>query len=190
MSQALIHPPRPVTSTKSPWPMVALVVAAAVLIALFAPLGIASSDASDGCCSSAYARAGSVTTMVIRFNQFLPGGAAPIELVGGRAYRPSDLAPLVTAGYCGEADLQNQIYPELGWVWNSSTRKFTPELDPDESFPWVLLSLDAAVGAAIVGTIIACGVIASRLWPHRADRPCGREGRSLARPRTARLRGV
>ena len=127
MSQALIHPPRPVTPRKSPWPTVALLVAAAVMIVLFAPLGIASSDDSEGCGSSPHARAGSITTMVIRFNQFHPGGAAPIELVDGRVYHPSDLAPLVTAGYCGDTDLINQVDSRRGWIWNGWRKRFTPE---------------------------------------------------------------
>ena len=127
MSQALIHPPRPVTPRKSPWPTVALLVAAAVMIVLFAPLGIASSDDSEGCGSSPHARAGSITTMVIRFNQFHPGGAAPIELVDGKVYHPRDLAPLVTAGYCGDADLINQVDSRRGWIWNGWRKRFTPE---------------------------------------------------------------
>ncbi|MFO0963920.1 MAG: hypothetical protein U0625_13590 [Phycisphaerales bacterium] len=142
--------------------------AAAVMIVLFAPLGIASSDDSEGCGSSPHARAGSITTMVIRFNQFHPGGAAPIELVDGRVYHPSDLAPLVTAGYCGNADLQNYFGVELGWVWSSANRKFTPELGPDAGFPWMAIGFMVAAVAATAGAIIACGVVASRLWPHRA----------------------
>jgi hypothetical protein len=84
------------------------------------------------CCGSYYcngchgessqARAGQITTMVARFNQFLPGGAQPIPLVDRGVYTPTELAPLVTAGYCADADLENQV--GRAWLWNATTRKF------------------------------------------------------------------
>lgn len=76
----------------------------------------------EGCGESANARSGQITTMVARFNQFLPGGAQPIPLVNRGVYTPTELAPLVTAGYCAEADLENQTGG--AWMWNATTRKF------------------------------------------------------------------
>ncbi|MFO0963919.1 MAG: hypothetical protein U0625_13585 [Phycisphaerales bacterium] len=166
--QASIQPPRLSVADRLPWPTLAVV--GCITLSMMGVIAIGSGPAEEGCGSPADPRPGQITTMVVRFNQFLPGGAAPIELVDGRVYHPSDLAPLVTAGYCGDADLWNQVDVKLGWVWSSANRKFTPELGPDAGFPWVLLTLDAAVGAAIAGAIIACGVAASRLWPHRAAR--------------------
>lgn len=83
----------------------------------------------DGCgnCRSPDARAGQVTTMVTRFNQFLPGGAKPIPLIDGQVYYPQDLECLVTAGYCALADLSNQVDPTKGWIWSDTTRRFTRE---------------------------------------------------------------
>lgn len=79
----------------------------------------------EGCRESHDARASQITTMVARFNQFLPGGAAPIELVDGALYTPRDLNALVVAGYCADADLCNQMGGN--WEWNGTTRKFQPE---------------------------------------------------------------
>ena len=73
------------------------------------------------------ARAGQITTMVTRFNQFLPGGAKPIPLIDGQVYHPQDLECLVTAGSCASADLSNYVDATKGWVWSSTTRRFTRE---------------------------------------------------------------
>ncbi|MBL9140651.1 MAG: hypothetical protein JNK53_02185 [Phycisphaerae bacterium] len=96
--------------------------AAVAALWLFAPF-----QAQGDCCgggSPDSARAGQITTMVARFNQFRPDGAAPIELVEGATYTPQDLSPLVNAGYCADADLVN--HTGTGWRWNSTTRKFEP----------------------------------------------------------------
>ncbi len=102
-----------------------VVVILGVLAALVVP-GVtgALDDANQ---ESAQARAGQITTMVTRFNQFLPGGATAIALTDGGVYTTTDLAPLVTAGYCADADLTNQADATKGWVWSGSTRKFSPE---------------------------------------------------------------
>lgn len=75
--------------------------------------------------AAAGARAGQITTMVARFNQFLPGGAQAIQLVDGKTYSSADFAQLVTAGYCADTDLENQMGGD--WTWNGTTRKFEPQ---------------------------------------------------------------
>ena len=102
-----------------------VVVILGVLAALVVPGVTGALDDSNA--SAAAARAGQITTMVTRFNQFLPGGASAIALTDGAVYSSTDLAPLVTAGYCGDTDLTNQVDATKGWVWSSSNRKFTPE---------------------------------------------------------------
>ncbi len=83
---------------------------------------------SEGCGGScAEARAGQITTMVTRFNQFLPAGAQPIPLVDGQIYYPSDLQALVKAGYCGDADLPDQRDARCGWTWDAASRRFHAE---------------------------------------------------------------
>jgi prepilin-type N-terminal cleavage/methylation domain-containing protein len=102
-----------------------VVVILGVLAALVVPsVTGALDDANKG---AATARAGQITTMVTRFNQFLPGGATAITLTDGANYSSTDLAKLVTAGYCTSADLANQADSTKGWTWNASTRKFIPQ---------------------------------------------------------------
>lgn len=81
----------------------------------------------DSCCGgeSAEARAGQITTMVVRFNQFKPNGAEPIVLGDGYVYSAEELAGLVAAGYCANTDLTNQNGGH--WIWRAITRKFEPE---------------------------------------------------------------
>ncbi|MFO0963918.1 MAG: hypothetical protein U0625_13580 [Phycisphaerales bacterium] len=81
------------------------------------------------------ARAGQITTMVTRFNQFRPNGADPFEFVDGQLYYPSDFAALVKAGYCGDADLTNQVDAGRGWIWNHTSRKFRSEPRPPRNPP-------------------------------------------------------
>jgi prepilin-type N-terminal cleavage/methylation domain-containing protein len=99
-----------------------VVVILGVLAALVVPSVTSALD--DAQAEAASARAGQITTMVARFNQFLPGGASPITLTDGATYTASDLSALVTAGYCADADLVNQTGGD--WVWNGTTRKFEP----------------------------------------------------------------
>ena len=65
--------------------------------------------------------------MVTRLNQFQP--AIAIGLTDNTAYAPADaeLQKLVTAGYCTNADLVNQVDSAKGWTWIAATRKFIPE---------------------------------------------------------------
>lgn len=100
-----------------------VVVILGVLAALVVPSVTSALD--DANQEAAEARAGQITTMVTRFNQFLPGGATAITLTDGASYTAADLADLVTAGYCADADLVNQTGGD--WVWNGTTRKFEPE---------------------------------------------------------------
>lgn len=102
-----------------------VVVILGILAALVVPSVTSALD--DANSKAADARAGQITTMVTRFNQFLPGGASAIALTDGGVYDSTDLAPLVTAGYCASADLSNQIDATKGWVWSATTRRFTPE---------------------------------------------------------------
>jgi prepilin-type N-terminal cleavage/methylation domain-containing protein len=102
-----------------------VVVILGVLAALVVPsVTGALDDANRGAAS---ARAGQITTMVTRFNQFLPGGASAITLTDGANYSAGDLTKLVTAGYCTQSDLANQADSTKGWTWNGSTRKFVPQ---------------------------------------------------------------
>lgn len=81
-------------------------------------------DESDVCYSHTDGHARLITTMVVRYNQFVPNGASAIVLVDGAIYTPNDLAPLVTAGYCAPTDLANQLGGN--WKWNGATRMFDP----------------------------------------------------------------
>jgi prepilin-type N-terminal cleavage/methylation domain-containing protein len=102
-----------------------VVVILGVLAALVVPSVTGALD--DANREAANARAGQITTMVTRFNQFLPGGATAITLTDNASYSSTDLAPLVTAGYCTASDLGNQADATKGWTWNGTTRKFEPQ---------------------------------------------------------------
>lgn len=102
-----------------------VVVILGVLAALVVPSVTGALD--DANREAANARAGQITTMVTRFNQFLPGGATAITLTDNANYSSSDLAPLVTAGYCTASDLANQADSTKGWTWSATTRKFQPQ---------------------------------------------------------------
>lgn len=102
-----------------------VVVILGVLAALVVP-GVTGA-LTDAGVKAADARAGQITTMVTRFNQFLPGGETAIDLVDGNVYTATDFDPLVVAGYCADADLVNQVDETKGWVWSEATRKFAPE---------------------------------------------------------------
>ena len=101
-----------------------VVVILGVLAALVVPSVTGALD--DANIEAAEARGGQITTMVTRLNQFQPGGAS-ITLTDGTVYTATDLAPLVTAGYCSADDLVNQVNTSNGWVWTASTRRFTPQ---------------------------------------------------------------
>ncbi len=100
-----------------------VVVILGVLAALVIP-GVTSAltDANN---NAAVARASQITTMVTRLNQFQPGGAT-ITLADGQEYSAGDLGALVTANYCSAEDLANQVDSTKGWLWSSTTTKFTP----------------------------------------------------------------
>ena len=102
-----------------------VVVILGVLAALVVPSVTGALD--DANREAANARAGQITTMVTRFNQFLPGGATAITLTDNASYSSTDLAPLVTAGYCTASDLGNQADSTKGWTWSGTTRKFEPQ---------------------------------------------------------------
>jgi prepilin-type N-terminal cleavage/methylation domain-containing protein len=101
-----------------------VVVILGVLAALVIP-GVTGA-LSDANANAAAARASQITTMVTRLNSFKPDGAS-ITLTDGTVYSADDLAALVTANYCTSDDLANQAKQDGGWVWNDSTKKFTPE---------------------------------------------------------------
>jgi prepilin-type N-terminal cleavage/methylation domain-containing protein len=101
-----------------------VVVIIGVLAALVVPSVTSALD--DANQKAADARAGQITTMVTRLNQFKPDGAS-INLTEADPYTPVTLAPLVTAGYCSAEDLANQLDASKGWTWNALTRKFSPE---------------------------------------------------------------
>jgi hypothetical protein len=77
--------------------------------------------------NAATARASQITTMLTRLQQFKPEEASAIPLTDGVACSATDLQPLSEAGYCSQEDLTNQLDSTKGWVWNATTRKFTPE---------------------------------------------------------------
>jgi prepilin-type N-terminal cleavage/methylation domain-containing protein len=100
-----------------------VVVILGVLAALVVPSVTGALD--DANTEAASARAGQITTMVTRLNQFQPNGAS-ITLTDGATYTSTQLQPLVTAGYCSAADLTNQVNSAKGWTWSGTTRKFSP----------------------------------------------------------------
>ena len=102
-----------------------VVVIIGVLAALVVPSVTGALD--DANVEAAEARGGQITTMVTRLNQFQP--AIAIGLTDNTAYAPADaeLQKLVTAGYCTNADLVNQVDSAKGWTWIAATRKFIPE---------------------------------------------------------------
>jgi len=100
-----------------------VVVILGVLAALVVPSVTGALD--DANTQAADARAGQITTMVTRLNQFQPNGAS-ITLTDGATYTSTQLQPLVTAGYCSAADLTNQVNSSKGWTWSGTTRKFSP----------------------------------------------------------------
>jgi len=99
-----------------------VVVILGVLAALVIP-GVTSA-LTNANTSAASARASQITTMVTRLNQFQPANA--ITLTDGTEYTATDLAALVTAGYCTANDLQNQVNPSSGWVWSAVENRFQP----------------------------------------------------------------
>ena len=101
-----------------------VVVIIGVLAALVVPSVTGALD--DANVEAAEARGGQITTMVTRLNQFQP--AIAIGLTDNTAYAPADaeLQKLVTAGYCTNADLVNQVDSAKGWTWIAATRKFIP----------------------------------------------------------------
>lgn len=101
-----------------------VVVIIGVLAALVVPSVTGALD--DANAEAADARAGQITTMVTRLNQFQPGGAS-ITLTNGTVYTATNLNALVTNGYCSAADLVNQADSSKSWVWSSTTRKFSPQ---------------------------------------------------------------
>ena len=101
-----------------------VVVILGVLAALVVPSVTGALD--DANTQAADARAGQITTMVTRLNQFQPNGAS-ITLTDGATYTPTQLNALVTAGYCSASDLQNQINSSKGWTYSSTTRKFSAQ---------------------------------------------------------------
>ena len=104
-----------------------VVVIIGVLAALVVPSVTGALD--DANQEAADARAGQITTMVTRLNQFKPivaGQTLSIDLADG-PYAAGDLEPLVTAGYCTGADLTNQFDSAKGWTWSAATRKFSPQ---------------------------------------------------------------
>ena len=102
-----------------------VVVIIGVLAALVVPSVTGALD--DANVEAAQARGGQITTMVTRLNQFQPEGAS-IALTDGAVYKwDTTLAPLVTANYCSNADLANQLGATKGWTWSATTRKFSPE---------------------------------------------------------------
>ena len=102
-----------------------VVVIIGVLAALVVPSVTGALD--DANLEAADARGGQITTMVTRLNQFQPAGASITLTDGGVYTAATTLAPLVTAGYCSDADLANQVDSAKGWTWSGTTRKFSPE---------------------------------------------------------------
>ena len=104
-----------------------VVVIIGVLAALVVPSVTGALD--DANKEAADARAGQITTMVTRLNQFQPlidGVAQSIPLADGN-YTADQLGALVDAGYCTDADLTNQFDSTKGWTWSATTRKFSPQ---------------------------------------------------------------
>jgi len=97
-----------------------VVVILGVLAALVIPS--VTSALSDAKNEAAEARASQILTMITRYNQFFPTTA--IATADGNI-SDTDLAKLVTAGYCTSDDLTNQIDVSKGW--NFSGGKIVPE---------------------------------------------------------------
>lgn len=99
-----------------------------VLAALVVPAVVSALD--DSKVEASEARGHQILTMITRFNEFLPGGAAAISTADG-AIAAADLQALVDAGYCATSDLPNQLVVEpagdsTDWQWEFTGGKVIP----------------------------------------------------------------
>lgn len=115
-----------------------VVVILGVLAALVIP-GVtgALTDANN---NAATARASQISTMVTRLNSMKPTINGTKWAPTGKfstimdpanttdvSFSVSDLQPIVDAGYCSAADIENQLGSNKGWVYNATNKKFEPE---------------------------------------------------------------
>lgn len=98
-----------------------VVVILAILASLVIPRVVSAMQESRQ--EAAEARAGQILTMIVRYNQLNPAQAIPI--VDGPV-ASTDLAKLVAAGYCVEADLVNPADPAKGWSFEGPKLVPTP----------------------------------------------------------------
>lgn len=97
-----------------------VVVILGVLAALVIPS--VTSALTDAKTEAATARASQILTMITRYNQF--NAATAIPTADGNI-SAANLAKLVTAGYCVDDDLKNQI--DIAKTWNFSGGKVIPQ---------------------------------------------------------------
>ena len=106
-----------------------VVVILGVLAALVIP-GVTSA-LSDANASAAEARASQITTMLVRYKQFVGKDDTSVNLTVDRTWTSAELEAVLgetsTAKYCADKDLENQVDATKGWVWNSTEQKFRPE---------------------------------------------------------------
>ena len=97
------------------------VLAALVIPGVVGALGDANTNAAS-------ARASQITTMVTRYNAFNPTTAITLPTSGTKTfiYSDADMAKLVTANYCAEGDLKNQLDNTKGWTYDGVSKKVTP----------------------------------------------------------------
>lgn len=101
-----------------------VVVILGVLAALVVPSVV--SAMSDAQSEAAEARGSQILTMIVRYNQFLPGVGATVIATTDGAISDADLAKLSTAGYCTAADYVNQVDAAKGWSFASGKVIPTP----------------------------------------------------------------
>ena len=94
------------------------VLAALVVPSVTSALGDAQREAAE-------ARGSQILTMIVRYNQFLPGGGTAIATADG-AIGAADFTKLTVAGYCTDADLQNQLRADLAANWSFASGKVIP----------------------------------------------------------------
>lgn len=100
-----------------------VVVILGVLAALVVPS--VTSALTDANTEAADARGSQILTMITRYNQFLPGGGTAISTADGDILEAS-FTKLVTAGYCTNADVQNQLKSDLSASWTFAAGKVIP----------------------------------------------------------------
>ncbi|MDA0802313.1 MAG: prepilin-type N-terminal cleavage/methylation domain-containing protein [Planctomycetota bacterium] len=90
-----------------------VVIILSVLAALVVPSVTSALDDSNT--KAAEARAGQILTMITRYNEFNGDPALDIDMSAAGQIASADLTKLVSAGYCVNGDLTNQVSGNDTW---------------------------------------------------------------------------